>query len=421
MEMAAPRGRVLFFGGLPKGTTHMRFPSNILHYQEVQVHGSYASRYRDQVQALDMLDRDMAASAGSSRGHLARQAPAAFDRIRAGDVLKVVVRAMTAVGQAAATHAAQLDPGTAARSAGERLPGEPELAREFGVSRATLRARSRCSRRTGSCGACTAPAPTSPAGRCCGTTSAQLRRDRRDRGDRPDPGTTERAVAEERAPAWVEEALGVAEAVVIRRVRTAGGAAPSVDLPVDCVRPGHAGGRRSRCTRPSATPSCTTASPRSRPVTADAVPGRLARHRGGAPLLELRQVDSDEADQAVAARRAPRGRRLRHHRLPPGPGVKRASDLVLGIDIGSRGRARRLLDATANCRRSRLRGLRRLATPRPGWAEQDPRAWLAALGRTVAEATAGVDRSRIAGALVRLAARRSGRASTAPASRCATR
>ena len=57
MEMAAPRGRVLFFGGLPKGTTHMRFPSNILHYQEVQVHGSYASRHRDQVQALDMLAR----------------------------------------------------------------------------------------------------------------------------------------------------------------------------------------------------------------------------------------------------------------------------------------------------------------------------------------------------------------------------
>ena len=59
MEMAAPRGRVLFFGGLPKGTTHMRFPSNILHYREVQVHGSYASRHRDQVRALDMLARDV--------------------------------------------------------------------------------------------------------------------------------------------------------------------------------------------------------------------------------------------------------------------------------------------------------------------------------------------------------------------------
>ncbi len=59
MEMAAPRGRVLFFGGLPKGTTHINFPSNVLHYREVQVHGSYASRHRDQVHALDMLADDI--------------------------------------------------------------------------------------------------------------------------------------------------------------------------------------------------------------------------------------------------------------------------------------------------------------------------------------------------------------------------
>ena len=72
MEMAAPRGRVLFFGGLPKGKTHMRFPSNILHYQEVQVHGSYASRYRDQVQALDMLARDE----GGIRGVVSEVVPA---------------------------------------------------------------------------------------------------------------------------------------------------------------------------------------------------------------------------------------------------------------------------------------------------------------------------------------------------------
>jgi Threonine dehydrogenase and related Zn-dependent dehydrogenases len=29
MEMAAPRGRVLYFGGLPKGTTTIAFPSNV--------------------------------------------------------------------------------------------------------------------------------------------------------------------------------------------------------------------------------------------------------------------------------------------------------------------------------------------------------------------------------------------------------
>lgn len=92
MEMAAPRGRVLFFGGLPKGTTHINFPSNVLHYREVQVHGSYASRHRDQVHALDMLAGDI----GGLRGVVSDtvdldNAPAAFGRIRAGEVLKVVV------------------------------------------------------------------------------------------------------------------------------------------------------------------------------------------------------------------------------------------------------------------------------------------------------------------------------------------
>ena len=93
MEMAAPRGRVLFFGGLPKGKTHMRFPSNILHYQEVQVHGSYASRYRDQVQALDMLARDEGGIRGvvsevvrARRGAARRSSASAR-----GEVLKVVV------------------------------------------------------------------------------------------------------------------------------------------------------------------------------------------------------------------------------------------------------------------------------------------------------------------------------------------
>jgi L-iditol 2-dehydrogenase len=93
MEMAAPRGRVLFFGGLPKGTTHIQFPSNVLHYQEVQVHGSYASRHRDQVHALDMLAGDI----GGLRRVISDVvdldgAADAFARIRAGKVLKIVVR-----------------------------------------------------------------------------------------------------------------------------------------------------------------------------------------------------------------------------------------------------------------------------------------------------------------------------------------
>jgi L-iditol 2-dehydrogenase len=92
MEMAAPRGRVMFFGGLPKGTTHIEFPSNVLHYREVQVHGSYASRHRDQVAALDML----AANAGGIRSVVSDvigldETPDAFPRIRSREALKVVV------------------------------------------------------------------------------------------------------------------------------------------------------------------------------------------------------------------------------------------------------------------------------------------------------------------------------------------
>jgi L-iditol 2-dehydrogenase len=92
LEMAAPRGRVLFFGGLPKGTTTIDFPSNVLHYREVAVLGSYASRYRDQVLALDMLARN----ANNVRGVISdviplEETPDAFPRLRAGEALKLVV------------------------------------------------------------------------------------------------------------------------------------------------------------------------------------------------------------------------------------------------------------------------------------------------------------------------------------------
>jgi L-iditol 2-dehydrogenase len=92
MEMAAPRGRVLFFGGLPKGTTTIEFPSNVLHYREVAVLGSYASRYRDQVLALDMLLRNT----HNVRGVISdviplEETPNAFPRLRSGDALKLVV------------------------------------------------------------------------------------------------------------------------------------------------------------------------------------------------------------------------------------------------------------------------------------------------------------------------------------------
>jgi L-iditol 2-dehydrogenase len=92
LDMAAIRGRVLFFGGLPKGTPTIAFPSNVLHYREVSVHGSYASRRRDQERALALL----AANEHGIRGVVSEvvpleEAPVAFPRLRAGEALKIVV------------------------------------------------------------------------------------------------------------------------------------------------------------------------------------------------------------------------------------------------------------------------------------------------------------------------------------------
>ncbi len=70
-------------------------------------------------------------------------------------------------------------------------------------------------------------------------------------------------------------------------------------------------------------------------------------------------------------------------------------DLVLGIDVGSQGTCAQLIDAEGTLVAVAYEGYD-VRYPRPGWAEQDPRSWLAALARTVAEATAGIDRSRIA-------------------------
>jgi len=56
------------------------------------VHGSYASRHRDQVHALDMLAGNLAGIRRVVTDVVALDAaPDAFERIRAGEVLKAVV------------------------------------------------------------------------------------------------------------------------------------------------------------------------------------------------------------------------------------------------------------------------------------------------------------------------------------------
>jgi L-iditol 2-dehydrogenase len=55
LEMAAPRGRISLFGGLPKDDSTIRFDSNLVHYGERSVFGAYGSAPRHNREALSLI------------------------------------------------------------------------------------------------------------------------------------------------------------------------------------------------------------------------------------------------------------------------------------------------------------------------------------------------------------------------------
>jgi L-iditol 2-dehydrogenase len=55
LEMAALRGRISLFGGLPKDDSTIRFDSNLVHYRELSVYGAYGSAPRHNREALSLI------------------------------------------------------------------------------------------------------------------------------------------------------------------------------------------------------------------------------------------------------------------------------------------------------------------------------------------------------------------------------
>ena len=55
LSIVAKRGRLNLFGGLPKTKPTATFISNIIHYREIFVHGSYGSVARQQKKALELF------------------------------------------------------------------------------------------------------------------------------------------------------------------------------------------------------------------------------------------------------------------------------------------------------------------------------------------------------------------------------
>jgi L-iditol 2-dehydrogenase len=55
LDLAAPGGRINFFGGLPKGRSHITIDSNPIHYKELVVTGTTANSNSDCREALDLV------------------------------------------------------------------------------------------------------------------------------------------------------------------------------------------------------------------------------------------------------------------------------------------------------------------------------------------------------------------------------
>lgn len=92
LEALAPRGRLILFGALPRGASHVTLDTNIIHYKEAAVVGVTGCQPRQYRQALDML-----ASGNVRTDQLIThrfpldQIQEAFDRKLSGEGLKMVI------------------------------------------------------------------------------------------------------------------------------------------------------------------------------------------------------------------------------------------------------------------------------------------------------------------------------------------
>lgn len=55
IDLAAPRGRIVFFGGLPPSKSKVELDTNVIHYNELEIYGLYGSMMKHNYEAIDML------------------------------------------------------------------------------------------------------------------------------------------------------------------------------------------------------------------------------------------------------------------------------------------------------------------------------------------------------------------------------
>lgn len=92
LEMAAVRGRISLFGGLPKSDPYIKFDSNIVHYKEIAVYGAFTSSPEQNQSALGLI----AAGCINTQALITHTLPLAdlvkgIEIIERGEGLKIVV------------------------------------------------------------------------------------------------------------------------------------------------------------------------------------------------------------------------------------------------------------------------------------------------------------------------------------------
>lgn len=92
LRLSKKGAKIVYFGGLPPSVKNIKFESNILHYGEQMILGSYASKYEEQKLALKLIIKNMI-PADKIINHISEleNINESFNLIRSGKVLKVVI------------------------------------------------------------------------------------------------------------------------------------------------------------------------------------------------------------------------------------------------------------------------------------------------------------------------------------------
>jgi L-iditol 2-dehydrogenase len=93
LEMAASRGRISLFGGLPRGDSVIRFDSNLVHYRELFILGAYGSAPRHNREAVELIASGTVAVEDLITHRLGLDdIRRAIDAVTSGEGLKVVIQ-----------------------------------------------------------------------------------------------------------------------------------------------------------------------------------------------------------------------------------------------------------------------------------------------------------------------------------------